>query len=155
MKVKIGSIVVYCCEFDKMLAFWQQALRYVPRDPFGVVKPAWPVLLDPFPDGAIVRCSDATSHILEEVGLTSVVKPRVGGISSRFMLNSLCRKPSRCLPRHRPKKRRSPRHRLFSSALLGRRSIWLGARANAAFVPELALFGPSAVGITTMQRLKG
>ena len=33
MKVKIGSIVVYCCEFDKMLAFWQQALRYVPRDP--------------------------------------------------------------------------------------------------------------------------
>jgi len=44
VKVKIGSIVVYCCEFDKMLAFWQQALRYVPRDP---PKGGFVILRDP------------------------------------------------------------------------------------------------------------
>ncbi len=29
--MKIGSIVIRCHEFDKMLAFWQEALHYVPR----------------------------------------------------------------------------------------------------------------------------
>jgi hypothetical protein len=24
--MRIGSIVIHCCEFDKMLAFWQEAL---------------------------------------------------------------------------------------------------------------------------------
>lgn len=43
-KMKIGSIVVRCYEFDKMLEFWQQALRYVPREP---AKGGWVVLLDP------------------------------------------------------------------------------------------------------------
>jgi len=42
--VKIGSIVFACCEFDKMLAFWQQALRYVPREP---ATSGWVVLRDP------------------------------------------------------------------------------------------------------------
>ena len=31
--VKVGSIVVRCYEFDKMLAFWREALHYVPREP--------------------------------------------------------------------------------------------------------------------------
>src|SRR5438034_835785 len=31
--MKIGSIVIRSYEFDKMLAFWQQALHYVPREP--------------------------------------------------------------------------------------------------------------------------
>jgi hypothetical protein len=31
--MKIGSIVIHCTEFDKMLAFWQDALRYVSREP--------------------------------------------------------------------------------------------------------------------------
>jgi hypothetical protein len=31
--MKIGSIVIRCYEFDKMLAFWQEALHYVPREP--------------------------------------------------------------------------------------------------------------------------
>ena len=31
--MKIGSIVIRCYEFDKMLAFWQQALHDVPREP--------------------------------------------------------------------------------------------------------------------------
>lgn len=42
--MKIGSIVINCYEFDKMLAFWQQALHYVPREP---AKGGWVVLRDP------------------------------------------------------------------------------------------------------------
>jgi hypothetical protein len=42
--MKIGSIVIRCYEFDKMLAFWQEALHYVPRAP---AKGGWVVLRDP------------------------------------------------------------------------------------------------------------
>jgi catechol 2,3-dioxygenase-like lactoylglutathione lyase family enzyme len=40
----IGSIVIRCYEFDRMLAFWQAALGYVPREP---AKRDWVVLRDP------------------------------------------------------------------------------------------------------------
>jgi catechol 2,3-dioxygenase-like lactoylglutathione lyase family enzyme len=43
-KMKIGSIVIRCYEFDKMLAFWQEALHYVPREP---AEEGWVVLCDP------------------------------------------------------------------------------------------------------------
>ena len=42
--MKIGSIVVRCYEFNKMLAFWQEALHYIPREP---AKGGWVVLRDP------------------------------------------------------------------------------------------------------------
>jgi catechol 2,3-dioxygenase-like lactoylglutathione lyase family enzyme len=42
--MKIGSIVIECSEFDKMLTFWQEALHYVPREP---AKDGWVVLCDP------------------------------------------------------------------------------------------------------------
>lgn len=42
--MKIGSIVVKCYEFDKMLAFWQEALHYFPREP---AEDGWVVLCDP------------------------------------------------------------------------------------------------------------
>ena len=42
--MRIGSIVIRCREFDKMLAFWQEALRYVPREP---AHGGWVVLRDP------------------------------------------------------------------------------------------------------------
>ncbi len=42
--MRIGSIVIRCSEFDRMLAFWQEALRYVPRSP---AKGGWVVLRDP------------------------------------------------------------------------------------------------------------
>jgi hypothetical protein len=42
--MKIGSIVIRCYEFDRMLTFWQAALHYVPREP---AKDGWVVLLDP------------------------------------------------------------------------------------------------------------
>jgi hypothetical protein len=44
MRTKIGSIVIRCHEFDKMLEFWQQALHYVPREP---ASGGWVVLRDP------------------------------------------------------------------------------------------------------------
>ena len=42
--MRIGSIVIDCYEFDRMFAFWQEALHYVPREP---VKDGWVVLRDP------------------------------------------------------------------------------------------------------------
>jgi catechol 2,3-dioxygenase-like lactoylglutathione lyase family enzyme len=42
--MKIGSIVIACHEFDRMLAFWQEALHYLPREP---AKGGWVVLRDP------------------------------------------------------------------------------------------------------------
>ena len=42
--MKIGSIVIRCYEFDRMLAFWREALHYVPREP---AKGGWVVLRDP------------------------------------------------------------------------------------------------------------
>lgn len=42
--LRIGSIVIDCLNFDKMLAFWQEALHYVPREP---AKGGWVVLRDP------------------------------------------------------------------------------------------------------------
>jgi Glyoxalase-like domain len=42
--MKIGSIVIRCYEFDKILAFWQTALHYVPKEP---AKGGWVVLRAP------------------------------------------------------------------------------------------------------------
>src|SRR5438477_12049534 len=42
--MKIDSIVIHCCEFEKMMAFWQAALDYVPRNP---ADNGWVVLRDP------------------------------------------------------------------------------------------------------------
>ena len=44
LKVKIGSIVIRCKKFDEMLAFWQEALHYVPKAP---AKGGWVILIDP------------------------------------------------------------------------------------------------------------
>jgi len=42
--MKIGSIVIRCRNFDKMLTFWQKALHYVPKEP---AKNGWVILRDP------------------------------------------------------------------------------------------------------------
>lgn len=42
--MRIGSIVIHCYKFDRMVAFWQSALRYVPREP---ASNDWIVLRDP------------------------------------------------------------------------------------------------------------
>src|SRR2546426_11473625 len=47
-KMKIGSIVIRCYEFDKMMAFWRETLHYAPRRP---VKGGWVVLWAPEGEG--------------------------------------------------------------------------------------------------------
>ena len=42
--IAIGSIVIRCYEFDKMLAFWQEALHYAPKEP---ARGGWVILRDP------------------------------------------------------------------------------------------------------------
>lgn len=42
--MKIGSIVIRCHEFDKMQAFWQEALHYQPKEP---PQGGWVILRDP------------------------------------------------------------------------------------------------------------
>jgi hypothetical protein len=42
--MKIGSIVVDCVDFERMMAFWQEALHYVPRRP---PTEDWVILCDP------------------------------------------------------------------------------------------------------------
>jgi catechol 2,3-dioxygenase-like lactoylglutathione lyase family enzyme len=43
-KMRIGSIVIRCYEFERMYDFWRQALHYEPREP---PKGGWVVLRDP------------------------------------------------------------------------------------------------------------
>jgi catechol 2,3-dioxygenase-like lactoylglutathione lyase family enzyme len=68
-KVKIGSIVVRCYEFDAMLAFWQGALGYEPREP---EEDGWVVLKDPEGRGPNVSLDRVPEH-LEPLGKTSRV----------------------------------------------------------------------------------
>lgn len=42
--LRIGSVVMHCVEFDRTVAFWRQALGYVPREP---ARNGWVVLRDP------------------------------------------------------------------------------------------------------------
>jgi len=42
--MKIGSIVINCNEFDKMLTFWQETIHFTPKNPPIDV---WVVLCDP------------------------------------------------------------------------------------------------------------
>lgn len=46
--MKIGSIVIRCYEFEKMVAFWQEGLNYEPKDP---PKGGWVILRDPIGQG--------------------------------------------------------------------------------------------------------
>jgi hypothetical protein len=50
--MKIGSVVIDCNDFERMMAFWQEALHYVPRDP---AEDNWVVLRDH--EGANVNVS--------------------------------------------------------------------------------------------------
>jgi len=43
-RIRVGSLVIRCRHFEEMLAFWQSALGYVPREP---PDHGWVVLTDP------------------------------------------------------------------------------------------------------------
>jgi hypothetical protein len=42
--MRIGSIVMDCKDFDRMMRFWAEALHYAPR---GTYEPGWVILRDP------------------------------------------------------------------------------------------------------------
>ena len=67
--MKIGSIVVRCYEFERMLAFWQEALGYVLREP---AEGGWVVLCDPEGRGPNVSL-DRVPEPLEPIGEISRV----------------------------------------------------------------------------------
>lgn len=56
MGVRIGSIVIRCYEFERMLAFWQEALHYLPKEP---PKAGWVILCDPTGRGPNVSLDQA------------------------------------------------------------------------------------------------
>ena len=49
--MRVGSVVVDCNDFDTMVAFWREALHYVPREP---PDNGWVVLRDPAGTGVNV-----------------------------------------------------------------------------------------------------
>ena len=67
--MKIGSIVVRCYGFERMLAFWQEALGYVPREP---AEDGWVVLCDPEGKGPNLSL-DRVPEPLDPIGKTSRV----------------------------------------------------------------------------------
>ncbi len=67
--MRIGSIVVRCYAFDEMLAFWQEALGYEPREP---PEDGWVVLSDPAGKGPNVSL-ERVPEPLEPLGRTSRV----------------------------------------------------------------------------------
>jgi catechol 2,3-dioxygenase-like lactoylglutathione lyase family enzyme len=54
--MRIGSIVIRCTEFDRMLVFWQEALHYVCTEP---AKDGWVILRDPAGRGPNVSLDHA------------------------------------------------------------------------------------------------
>jgi catechol 2,3-dioxygenase-like lactoylglutathione lyase family enzyme len=68
--VRIGSIVVRCVRFDELLAFWQEALGYVPREP---PRDGWVVLTDPSGRGPNVSLDRIPEEDLPPLGDTSRV----------------------------------------------------------------------------------
>ncbi len=65
--MNIGSIVVRCFEFERMVAFWSEAPGYVPREPSAN---GWVVLRDPEGRGSNVSL-DRAPEPLEWIGETS------------------------------------------------------------------------------------
>ena len=68
--VRVGSIVVRCVRFDELLAFWQAALGYVPREP---PRDGWVVLTDPTGAGPNVSLDRDAEHELPPLGELSRV----------------------------------------------------------------------------------
>lgn len=64
--VRIGSVVIDCDRFDRMMAFWQEALGYVPKYP---PDGGWVILTDPDGQGPNVSLNQTSEGHLEEYRL--------------------------------------------------------------------------------------
>jgi hypothetical protein len=65
VSVRVGSIVVRCVRFDDLVAFWQAALGYVPRES---PEDGWVVLTDPTGAGPNVALDRVAEDRLPELG---------------------------------------------------------------------------------------
>jgi catechol 2,3-dioxygenase-like lactoylglutathione lyase family enzyme len=95
--VKIGSIVIRCYEFDKMLAFWQEVLRYTPREPSDG---SWVVLRDPQgrgPNISLQRVSERRSGKRSRLHLDLYTNDRKGE-AERLVMIGATRYPWRYKP---------------------------------------------------------
>jgi hypothetical protein len=63
--LKVGSIVVRCVLFDQLVAFWQAALGYVPREQ---PQDGWVVLTDPSGAGPNISLDRAAEDRLPPLG---------------------------------------------------------------------------------------
>jgi hypothetical protein len=70
VNVRVGSIVVRCVRFDEMLAFWQAALGYVPRE---LPQEGWVVLTDPTGRGPNISLDRVAEDSLPPLGELSRV----------------------------------------------------------------------------------
>ena len=68
--MKVGSIVIRCVRFVELLAFWQAALGYVPREP---AHDGWVVLTDPTGAGPNVSLDRVDEESLPPLGELSRV----------------------------------------------------------------------------------
>jgi hypothetical protein len=93
--LKIGSIVIRCYEFDRMLEFWQEALHYVPREP---VDNGWVVLCDPGGRGPNVSL-EKVPEPFEPIGETSRVHLDLYTDDQQSEVERLIRIGASCYPR--------------------------------------------------------
>ena len=68
--MRVGSIVLRCVRFDELLAFWQVALGYVPREP---PQDGWVVLTDPTGAGPNISLDQVAADRLSPLGELSRV----------------------------------------------------------------------------------
>jgi catechol 2,3-dioxygenase-like lactoylglutathione lyase family enzyme len=66
----VGSIVLRCARFEELLAFWQAALGYVPREP---PEDGWVVLTDPSGAGPNISLDHVAEDRLPPLGELSRV----------------------------------------------------------------------------------
>src|SRR5260370_40400554 len=89
--VTVGSIVIRCYEFDRMMAFWQEALHYVPTRP---AHGGWGILRDPKGRGPRISLDQVSArrtgrggwlHLdLYTTGQPHEVEPPIGLAARRY-----------------------------------------------------------------------
>jgi hypothetical protein len=65
-KLWVGSIVINCDDFTRMMAFWREALHYVPKYP---PEKGWVILRDPSGKGPNISLDLSSEGHLEEYRL--------------------------------------------------------------------------------------
>jgi hypothetical protein len=63
--MRVGSILIRCVRFDELVAFWQAALSYVPREP---PQDGWVVLTDPTGAGPNISLDRVAEDRLPQLG---------------------------------------------------------------------------------------